>query len=210
MSEQETVETMVDHPLFDTAKTACETVTSLCIGKICTSRTMQVPYALNECYNGLIQANQRIAALESELAETKRECEGLRYERDALVVEEARLISLRDQARAERDKLQEIVDRLPKTGNGVPVCPGDADLWGVNAEGEIVEHCVAPHYLMTEGGEYEAWHIVVRGGDLHDQLIPSHEAFSDETWYGNVGGLYSTREAAEQAIAARVATEGGV
>jgi len=97
------------------------------------------------------------------------------------------------------DEKNEVIGRLPKTADGVPVCPGDFGLWGVNADCEIVEHCTAPGYLMCEGGEYEAWHIEERGGELYDVIIPAHEAFSDGAYYGAVSACYSTREAAEAA-----------
>lgn len=104
-------------------------------------------------------------------------------------------------------KAEGVVEKLPETADGVPVCPGDSGLYGTDADGQIVEHCIAPHYHMTEGGEYEAWHIEEAGGELHDRMYASHESYPDETWYGNVQFLYSTREAAEAALAAR--SEGG-
>lgn len=92
-----------------------------------------------------------------------------------------------------------VIERLPKTADGVPVCPGDACLYAPDADGEVVEHCVAPAYMMTEGGEYEAWYIEERGGELHDRLRPTHDVYPNEVFYGRVEMFYSTREAAERA-----------
>lgn len=100
---------------------------------------------------------------------------------------------------AEGGKLQDVVDRLPVTADGVPVCPGDTGLYAPDADGEIVEHCTAPAYMMTEGGEYEAWYIEERGGELHDRLRPIHDVYPSEVFYGRVEMFYSTPEAAEAA-----------
>lgn len=95
-----------------------------------------------------------------------------------------------------RVELEAIVERLPRTKDGVRVCPGDSDLWGFDMDGNVVEHCTAPHYFMTEGGEYESWHFEEQGGEIVDRLIPAHDIFTDEVWYGNVSALYSTKQAA--------------
>ena len=97
------------------------------------------------------------------------------------------------------DEKEKVIERLPKTADGVPVCPGDACLYAPDADGEVVEHCVAPAYMMTEGGEYEAWYIEERGGELHDRLRPTHDVYPNEVFYGRVEMFYSTREAAEAA-----------
>ena len=88
----------------------------------------------------------------------------------------------------DRDALRAIVDKLPKTADGVPLMPGDAVYYSRNpSEKEVVEFLVAP---------YEKWVTDVWGVKNQPRAISK----GGGGWPAS--RCYSTRAAAESALAA--------
>lgn len=92
-----------------------------------------------------------------------------------------------EKLRAERDELRAVVERLPKTADGVPVHPGDEVWYGrLGPRGGMK----GPHsYTVTVYGEV---------GDIH--ATGEEGGYMSESYGLRVSECYSTREAAEAAV----------
>ena len=94
-------------------------------------------------------------------------------------------VTMRDQNKRLNDeiaRLQAIVERLPKTRDGVPVVPGSSRVWRINKHGE-----------SEESVNWIGWGATFMSDSNDSPYWP--------TW--SPDKCYSTREAAEAAMAAR-------